>query len=96
MEKLPEASDMKRDAGAKKRNRPDKRRILICFQQWQVEYTTPKPFLLVVDGAMRRLLTMRWLTFSLVVAVSFTNDPRLTTPKSGFVRSQFKTPYNGF
>ena len=34
MQKLPEASDKKRgDAGAKKRDRPDKRRNLTLFQQ---------------------------------------------------------------
>ena len=39
MQKLLEASDRKKgDTCAKKKDRPDKRRNLILFQQWPAEY----------------------------------------------------------
>ena len=39
IQKLPEAPNKKRgDASAKKRNRPDKRKNLVLFQQWPSEW----------------------------------------------------------
>ena len=58
MQKLPEASDRKRDdACAKKRNSPDKKnkkepRSLSVVNSG---VTTPKSLLIVVEGSMRRL-----------------------------------------
>ena len=54
MLKLSEAPDWKRgDACAKKRNRPDKRKNLFLFSAVSSAVTTPKSYLLVVEGAMR-------------------------------------------
>ena len=50
MLKLPDAPIKKRgDACTKKRNRPDKRKNLVLFQQWPAELQ--QSFLLLVEGA---------------------------------------------
>ena len=36
-----------------------------------------------------------WLTFPLVAAISFTNDPWLKTPNNGLIKITTKTLYNG-
>ena len=53
MQKLPEGSDRKRgDACVKKNNRPDKRKKIRSLSAVTSGVTTPKSFLLVVEGAM--------------------------------------------
>ena len=57
MQKLPQAPARKRGgACAKKRNLPDKRKNLIPLSAVTSGVTTPKYFLLVVEGAMRSSL----------------------------------------
>ena len=54
MQKLPDAPDRKRsDAWAKERNLFGKRRKLILFQQWPVEWQHLNLFLQLVEGTMR-------------------------------------------
>ena len=57
--------------------------------------TRPKSFLLVLEDAMCPSLDNALVTFPLVVAASFTNDPRLKTPNNELIRITIKTPYNG-
>ena len=96
MQKLPEAPDRKKGgAYSKEGTFSAKERSLFSLSAVTSEVTTPKSFLLQVEGPCVRLLTMRWLTFPLVAAASFTNDPQLKTPNNGLVRITIKTPYNG-
>ena len=88
MPKLPEAPDRKRgDPCTKKEPSTQKKEACYLSAVTSGETTHRKaPYV--------RLKTTRRLTFSLVAAVPFTNDPRLKTPNNGIITITIKAPYN--
>ena len=87
MQKLPEASDRKKEWHKEKGN-PDKRRKIILFQQWPAEWQH-----LANEWRMSliRFWTMHWLALSLVAAVSVNSTPKYKKLGNGPIKLRTKT-----